>query len=95
MIQKISKLVLSRFRMSSIENFLQQAALLSRLFQCADTLILQFCTFEGVHILPGIPGRDTGLFFGDILIGHDQKNEVSHLLQIIPIGYTIIPDGVT
>ena len=84
LIQKISRLVLSRFRMSSIERSLHQTVLPSRLFQCADILILRFCTFVGVHILPGIPDRDTGLFFYG-----------TYSSDMISIEYTIIPDGVT
>ena len=80
-----------------LEDLPQQTALLTQFFQCSLVLFFQFCTFEGVHILPGIAGRDAGfLVIGrlGILIGHFQKDEVGKLFQIVSIGNAVVPKGI-
>ena len=73
----------------ALEDLTQDAALLPQLFQRIFVLFFQIRTREGVHILPCIAGRDTGLLpiwrLG-ILVRHLEENEIGKLFQIISIG---------
>ena len=61
----------------ALEDLTQDATLFAELFQRLFILFFQIRSGEGVHILPCIAGRDTGLFFIrrlGILVRHFQKD---------------------
>ena len=72
----------------ALEDLTQDAALFAELFQRLFILFFQIRPGEGVHILPCIAGRDTGLLpiwrLG-ILVRHLEEDQVCKLLQIISI----------
>ena len=73
----------------ALEDLTQDAALCAELFQRIFVLFFQIRTREGVHILPCIAGRNTGLFLIrrlGILVRHLEEYQVCKLLQIISIG---------
>ena len=73
----------------TLEDLAQDAALCAQLFQRLFVLFFQRCTGEGVHILPCIAGRNTGLLLIrrlGILVRHFEEYQIGKLLQIIAIG---------
>ena len=82
---------------SPLEDLAQDAALLAELLQGGFILDFQLRAPQGVHIRPGVAlGNARIPIIGrtGILIGHLQEQQIRQLLQIIAIGYPVIPQGI-
>ena len=78
----------------ALEDLAQCAALLAQGLQDGFILLLQLCTFQITHIRPAAALRDAGLALVGglcVLVGHFQKDQVGELLQVVAVGYAIVP----
>lgn len=80
-----------------LEDFSQQPALFAQLFEDRLVFLFQFRALEGVHVRPGVAGGDAGLLvigWSGILIRHFEEDQVGELLQVVPVGYAVVPQGI-